>query len=369
MTTLDPAAIDFIVDLTLELLKSAPCRETEKIDKLRFPSAEQPRFSVKEKLAELAASRGLYRIATIPKETLYEVLGTVDLDRAYALLADEQSKRLFVKLLVYRILGPRHVLLPRNNEEFWKLRQSLRKYVEGADSLKGVPIFGSLDLLNFNGIRFQAHKLNIESTFLMEQYRYRSAEIGVESGDVVIDGGGCWGDTSLYFAQQAGQVFCFECMPSNLKILEENLQMNPSLATKIRVIPKALWDRSGEKLGFEDRGPASLPASGKSAVEVETQTIDDFVSRNSLKKVDFIKMDIEGAEPRALTGAERTIREHRPKLAIAIYHDLCHFASIPTWINALNLGYRFYVDHFTIHQEETILFARTGAVELQPPSV
>ncbi len=77
------------------------------------------------------------------------------------------------------------------------------------------------------------------------------------------------------------------------------------------------------------------------------------------KRVDFIKMDIEGAEPQALIGAENTLRKYRPRLAICIYHDVRHFAEIPNWINNLGLGYKFYVDHFTIHAEETILFART----------
>ena len=106
-------------------------------------------------------------------------------------------------------------------------------------------------------------------------------------------------------------------------------------------------------------GTGSLPTSTESAVEVQTQTIDDFVSEQSIKKIDFIKMDIEGSEPNALKGAEGTIRKHRPKLAIAIYHDLRHFASIPNWIDGLGLGYRFYVGHFTIHAAETVLFART----------
>lgn len=91
---------------------------------------------------------------------------------------------------------------------------------------------------------------------------------------------------------------------------------------------------------------------------METQSIDDFVAANSVARVDFIKMDIEGAEPDALIGAEKTIRKHRPQLAISVYHDLRHFASIPRWIADLNLGYRLYLDHFTIHAEETVLFAR-----------
>jgi len=70
-------------------------------------------------------------------------------------------------------------------------------------------------------------------------------------------------------------------------------------------------------------------------------------------------MDIEGSEPKALIGAEKTIRKFRPQLAISIYHDLGHFASMPSWIHTLNLGYKFYVGHFSIHAEETVLFARS----------
>jgi len=70
-------------------------------------------------------------------------------------------------------------------------------------------------------------------------------------------------------------------------------------------------------------------------------------------------MDIEGSEPKALGGVEQTIRRHRPKLAIAIYHSVRHFSSLPNWINGLNRGYRFYVDHFSIHAEQTVLFARS----------
>jgi hypothetical protein len=72
--------------------------------------------------------------------------------------------------------------------------------------------------------------------------------------------------------------------------------------------------------------------------------------------VDFIKMDIEGAEMQALRGAEESIRRFRPKMAITVYHSLEDFWEIPKWIAQLGLGYRFYLRHFTIHQEETVLF-------------
>ena len=73
--------------------------------------------------------------------------------------------------------------------------------------------------------------------------------------------------------------------------------------------------------------------------------------------VDFIKMDIEGAESEALEGAKQTIRAFHPKLAISVYHKLDDFWTIPKYIDQLGMGYRFYLRHFTIHREETVLFA------------
>ena len=76
-----------------------------------------------------------------------------------------------------------------------------------------------------------------------------------------------------------------------------------------------------------------------------------------LSKVNFIKMDIEGAELAALHGAEITLRQFRPKLAICVYHQLEDFWTIPQFLDGLDLGYRFYLRHFTAYGEETVLFA------------
>ena len=76
-----------------------------------------------------------------------------------------------------------------------------------------------------------------------------------------------------------------------------------------------------------------------------------------ISKVDFIKMDIEGAEINALNGARKTIQKFRPKLAIAVYHSIKEHYTIPQLIKEIEPGYRLYLDHFTIHEEETVLFA------------
>ena len=179
----------------------------------------------------------------------------------------------------------------------------------------------------------------------------------------MIDGGGWVGDTALYLAHlvgESGHVFTFEFSPENLDILQRNRTLNPSLAKRITVVDEALWDRSGETLRFRPEGPSTtLGRSAAEALDLSTVTtvaLDDFVSARGLARVDFIKLDVEGAELRALRGAERTLARFRPTLAISAYHREEDLATIPQYLQSLNLRYRFFLDHFTIHQEETVLF-------------
>jgi FkbM family methyltransferase len=361
LSTRDRDANTFWAHFTAELLSCWQRNESGNVDRQRFPERSSIGTRARSKVRELASYFGFYRASPLPFDKLREVFNVDGLGQAYGLLEDEKSRDLFVKVLAYRVLGNRYVRLPLNTAEHWKLRRSLNKYVEKRDSVSQIPILGTLDLCSVHGIRLHAHRLGILNAFLLEQYRCERAGIGVKVGDIVVDAGGGLGDTALYFAQDAAQVFCFECIPSNLKIISANLALNASLSTKIRVVQKALWNESGGKLLFQEMGPGSRVISDGTGVEVETQSLDDFVALNSVERVDFIKMDIEGAEPRALIGGEKTIRTHRPQLGISIYHDVGHFASIPLWIADLNLGYRFYLDHFTIHAEETVLFARTDS--------
>ena len=53
---------------------------------------------------------------------------------------------------------------------------------------------------------------------------------------------------------------------------------------------------------------------------VETITLDDFVKKNNLERVDFIKADIEGFERNMLGGAQETLKNFAPKLALCTYH-------------------------------------------------
>jgi FkbM family methyltransferase len=163
-------------------------------------------------------------------------------------------------------------------------------------------------------------------------------------------------------------VFSFEFIPSNIALMRKNIDMNPELKDRIDIIQNALWSESGMTLYCLDKGPGSnvkLEKTENHNLEVKTLSIDDFVKKHNLPKIDFIKMDIEGAELAALKGAEKTVRKHRPKLAISIYHNKNDFRDIPQYIRSLDLGYQYYLGHYTIHAAETVLYATSLSFYLQ----
>lgn len=291
------------------------------------------------------------------------------LEWLYANLADQESRDLLVLLLTYRALGYRKVKLPLSDAAYWSRMEALDRMLAGADSIS----LGFEDWRAYKAdLSSIGYPINLYFTapgiftdFVAEQYRCRTetGAIEVKAGDTVIDCGGCYADTALYFAAKAGpqgKVFSFEFLPDNLSVFERNAGLNPELAGRIQLVPHPVWSSSDKPMFVVACGPGTHVTDqpgNEDALQVSTLTIDDLVQQRGLDRVDFIKMDIEGAEGEALKGAVETLKSFRPKLAIAVYHRLSDFWTLTQFIDGLGLGYKFHLRHFTIHAEETILFA------------
>jgi FkbM family methyltransferase len=144
-------------------------------------------------------------------------------------------------------------------------------------------------------------------------------------GEIVIDAGAFKGWETLFFALKvgpAGRVISLEPDDQNLETLRRNLQLNKP-AAKIEVLNQALWNEVGQ-IEFYQQGTLASSAfwSSPTAVKIrkDTTTIDAIVEQFGLPRVDFVKMNIEGAETKALYGAVETIRRSRPAFAIAADH-------------------------------------------------
>ncbi len=335
-------------------------------DVLRFgrqPLSRRVKETLRAKLGVVGPERLAKRMKTLEPHL-------DGLEHTWELLADDDSRRLLVELIAYRLLGFRHVKLATNTPAY---QNELERHVAIDRAIEDRIDTGFRDF-TLARRRLDDMDLDLElyirppalmAQVFLGQYHYERGDtlITVEPGDVVIDAGACWGETALFFADRAGaggRVFSFEFVPSNLEIFRRNLELNPKVAERIRVVERPLWSTSEGQLHFKDKGPGSSvssePFKGEDGV-VELKTIDELVEEESLERLSFIKMDIEGAELDALKGAEAAIRRFRPKLAISLYHSLADFHTIPAWIERLDLGYRFHLKHATIHAEETVLFA------------
>ena len=84
----------------------------------------------------------------------------------------------------------------------------------------------------------------------------------------------------------------------------------------IKIVSNPVWSESNVKFSYKDEGSSSKVGDYNSFKDkTETLSIDDLVDLKKLDKVDFIKMDIEGAEVPALNGAINTIKKYKPTTA------------------------------------------------------
>lgn len=296
----------------------------------------------------------------------------------YELLADRHSRETLELVTLYAILGHRFVKFPYYAEDAIQLRTQLAQTHAvpdpdedmGRSMAKGIaglgPLFRYAVPVAGERIELYAHPEFLYQLAAFPPYLYASGATRVEvsCGDFVIDCGACYGDTALMFAAKTGKqgkVLSFEPHPEIGRLFLHNRASNPHLAERIFFVPAATSDTDTGEITLtlwglgSHTGPA-LTAEG--CIPVPRTTLDKEVARRHWEKVDFIKMDVEGAELATLHGAENTLRRFRPKLAICLYHKPEDFFTIPSFLYDLNLGYQFYLEHHFMNTWETVLYAR-----------
>ena len=282
-------------------------------------------------------------------QTLWTVLkDDAAFDHAYELLSDNHSKETFnwfIKArVVFAFLGnAAFKLYPPSVDE--------QSYSAGVNKITSSTKKG---LVLIEGFKLKPASEAIFASFRVEQYRLPEI-VEPEQGDWVLDLGGFFGETAFWFSKRVGEmgkVFCFEPVSENYRVLEENLRTNK--VKNIVPMKMAVGDFTGEiRISGSDSG-ATFSEAGAT---VPCISIDEYVSRFQLKKVNMIKMDIEGYELNALKGAKETLKRFRPKLAISVYHKGDDLPKIPFFIEQLSLSYRMFLRHYSPQVNETVLFA------------
>ena len=167
----------------------------------------------------------------------------------------------------------------------------------------------------------------------------------IHPGDIVLDAGanvGVFTRKALMFG--AAKVIAIEPGPENIEALRKTFA--PEIADgRVVVYPMGVWDKDDVlKLSVDPSNSArdSFVRTIEHAqfISVPLTTVDKIVAELDLPRVDFIKMDIEGAEQKAIVGAKDTIARFRPRMALCIYHLKEDHIMVPKLVRATVPDYK-----------------------------
>ncbi len=234
-------------------------------------------------------------------------------------------------------------------------------YIENKDNIiKAKNLFKdnlSIEIYNkFLKIHMQRKSIKIPRSIIEEQYFPSDIKLNYNR---FINCGAYTGDTVQQLNLLKGKIkslICFEPDLQNYKILIDYLHSKDNIADEIISFPCGVFDI--EKIfNFSSgcRTASTLSDAGNDYIQCVSldNTLINF-------DVTFINMDIEGAELKALQGAEKILKKYKPDLAICVYHKPEDIWKIPLYINSLNLGYKFYLRNYTGFVYETVLYASLG---------
>ncbi|MBE6100547.1 MAG: FkbM family methyltransferase [Selenomonas ruminantium] len=162
-----------------------------------------------------------------------------------------------------------------------------------------------------NGVQIRANVYGEQQAGSPHLYCYTGHE--PMEGDVLLDAGACEGNFTLRYIERVSKAYIVECDPVWQRPLE--LTFAP-YKDKVVFVHKFLSDKCNDK-------------------EV---TIDSLLNGGHL---DFLKMDIEGAEERALAGARETLKTQAVKCSVCTYHTKNAAHRIQAFFDSINYDSQF----------------------------
>ncbi len=160
--------------------------------------------------------------------------------------------------------------------------------------------------------------------------------LNLNENDVIIDLGAYNGDTVKEFIENS------HGYPKKITALEPDkknfakLLKNTSHLDFVECLNLGAWSKDDILFFRKTAGRQSkLDITGE---EIPVKAIDSLIK----EKITLLKMDIEGSELEAITGAEKTIKKYSPKLYVCAYHRNEDMFALPLKIHSINPNYRFY---------------------------
>jgi FkbM family methyltransferase len=165
-------------------------------------------------------------------------------------------------------------------------------------------------------------------------------------GEVFVDCGSFIGDTVLQYAgivnDRYRRIYTYDISSASIAAMTQNLSALPN----IEIRHSGVSDENGEMDMLGSAVPhggnrlASVTGSVMTQVEkVKVVRLDDDIR----ERVTFLKIDVEGVDKEALTGAAGIVRKYHPKLNVDAYHQLADIVDVPWLIRELDSSYALYL--------------------------
>ena len=234
----------------------------------------------------------------------------------------------------YEELHNRAVALKEHTREYRDLYKRLGDY------RSKLVLFAVLN----NWYRFDYRSLKTCREYNYRQY-FDLDILKCNKDEVIVDLGAFTGDTVKDYVDSYGidnykKIYCYEMSFDNfIKLIDRTIKYKNIIRRNV-----AVSDTKG--VVYIDENSFSSSAnriSDSGEKKVETITLDEEIT----EKITLLKMDIEGAEKKAIMGAKNHIINDNPKLLISVYHNHEDLYKIPSMINELNNNYKYYLRYYS----------------------
>mgnify|MGYP001562306374 FL=1 len=170
------------------------------------------------------------------------------------------------------------------------------------------------------------YQVYVDKDRLWEPETTKIVKESVKEGDICVDVGASVGYFTLLFSRQVGKtgkVYSFEPTDNQFVYLNKNVELN-GYQDRVKTYNLAAWDKDEDNLVRRDaekisENPARIQVNAGYNKPIRGIVLDDILP----EKVDFIKIDVDGSEPKVLKGLIKTI-ERNPQLKLVVeYYPEC----------------------------------------------
>ena len=231
-------------------------------------------------------------------------------------------------------------VLEKNKKYYWSnILKIYNAYMSFDDDLSRASFLGALKA-RLTGQPYD-RVYALEGQYMLDGFRpYK--------GSIAIDGGAFDGETGKDFSELGANVYSFELDKNNyLKVAEKGKKYD------FHAVNMGLWScKKQERYIHAGTGSTVTKAGSDVAYLID---IDTFVKENDIPRIDYIKLDVEGAELDVLKGAVMSIGKWKPILAISAYHREEDLWVLHDFIKSVRSDYNFAFRHYKIDSRDYYL--------------